>query len=72
MHPSLASLLSFFKTDHLPDHLAEIAKPFAELALGLVEDLHNKTEHPAELTAAIRKLLEAKDCAVRAALGSDQ
>jgi hypothetical protein len=54
-------LLQFFKYDHLPEHLQEISKPFSELA-------HKINELPPnpETSTALRKLLEAKDCAVRA------
>jgi len=57
-------LLQFFKYEHLPVHLQEISKPFCELAEKLVNELPNNPE----TTTAIRKLLEAKDCAVRAKL----
>lgn len=57
-------LMQFFKYDHLPAHLQEISKPFGELAELLVSTL---PENP-EATTALRKLLEAKDCAVRARL----
>lgn len=57
-------LLQFFKYEHLPVHLQEISKPFCELAEKLVKELPNNPE----TTTAIRKLLEAKDCAVRAKL----
>lgn len=56
-------IMQFFKYDHLPAHLQEQSKPFAELA----EKIHNLPRN-AERSAALRKLLEAKDCAVRAAL----
>lgn len=58
-----AALLRFFAYAHLPEKLQTISKPFAELANGLLELPSN-----AERTMALRKLLEAKDCAVRAAL----
>ena len=57
-------LLQFFKYEHLPVHLQEVSKPFAELAHKIANEL---PEIP-ETTTAIRKLLEAKDCAVRAKL----
>jgi hypothetical protein len=57
-------IMRFFHYAHLPDALREISKPFAELALLLVSTLPAS----AERTAGLRKLLEAKDCAVRAAL----
>lgn len=55
-------LLQFFVYGHLPAHLQEVSKPFGELALKLVAELPRN----AERTVALRKLLEAKDCAVRA------
>ncbi len=60
-HSSVVNLLKFFKYDHLPGKLAEISKPFSELA----EIVANGPQN-AETTAALRKLLESKDCAVRA------
>ena len=58
-------ILKFFKYDHLPPHLQEISKPFAELA----EEIGKRaTTNPAETAAGLRKLLEAKDCIVRATL----
>lgn len=58
-------ILAFFRYEHLPAHLAERSKPFCDLA----RDLAGKeTKHPAELAAGLRKLLEAKDCLVRALL----
>jgi hypothetical protein len=57
-------LLQFFKYDHLPEHLQTVSKPFADLAHKIAEDLPSNPES----TTALRKLLEAKDCAVRAIL----
>jgi len=57
-------LLQFFGYAHLPAHLADVSKPFGELAVSLDETLPDN----AEKTVALRKLLEAKDCAVRAVL----
>lgn len=57
-------LLQFFKYDHLPVHLQEVSKPFCDLAEKLVNELSSNPE----TTTAIRKLLEAKDCAARAKL----
>jgi hypothetical protein len=45
-------------------HLQGISRPFADLAYEMAERIPSS----AELTACLRKLLEAKDCAVRAAL----
>lgn len=57
-------MLKFFKFEHLPPHLQEMSKPFSELAHLMVAKLNRS----AERTAGLRKLLEAKDCAVRAML----
>lgn len=57
-------LLSFFRYDHLPPKLQGVSRPFAELAAATAESL----PPCAETVAALRKLLEAKDCAVRAEL----
>jgi len=58
------NLLQFFKYDHLPEHLQTVSKPFGDLAHNLANDLPAN----AETTTALRKLLEAKDCAVRSIL----
>jgi hypothetical protein len=55
-------LLQFFAHDHLPEKLARVSKPFGDLAHDIVETLPRNPER----TVALRKLLEAKDCAVRA------
>ena len=57
-------LLQFFAYQHLPEHLQVISKPFGELAEAIVAKLPRNPER----TVALRKLLEAKDCAVRAQL----
>ena len=57
-------MLQFFAYTHLPPNLAEISRPFSEMAYALVEKLPRNPER----SAALRKLLEAKDCAVRARL----
>ena len=64
MHPATQHLLQFFTYDHLPDHLKAASQPFAELANSLARGLPDNPE----TTACIRKLLESKDCAVRAVL----
>lgn len=61
-------ILSFFAHDHLPPRLAEVSEPFALLA----EQLRAALPPSAERTVAFRKLLEAKDCAVRARLVQDR
>ncbi len=57
-------MMQFFAYSHLPAHLQEISKPFGDLAEWIVTTLPSN----AERTVALRKLLEAKDCAVRAVL----
>lgn len=64
MHPATEAILRYFEYEHLPPHLQAVSKPFAELARNMASLLDGP-----ELTVGLRKLLEAKDCCVRAALG---
>lgn len=57
-------LIQFFAYEHLPAHLQDVSKPFGDLARTMVETLPSNPER----SAALRKLMEAKDCAVRALL----
>jgi ferritin-like protein len=57
-------LLQFFRYEHLPKHLQAASRPFGELAALLDAELPDNPEK----TTALRKLLESKDCAVRALL----
>jgi hypothetical protein len=57
-------ILQFFAYSHLPPALAEVSRPFCELAANVVATLPRN----AERTVALRKILEAKDAAVRAAI----
>lgn len=66
MHPSTQALLEFFKYEHLPPHLQEISKPFHDLAHNLT--MNQNLVNGQEMTVALRKLLESKDCAVRSCL----
>jgi hypothetical protein len=54
----------YFTYSHLPEHLQEVSKHICELAV-----LMNKTlpDGP-EKSTGMRKLLEARDCFIRAAL----
>jgi hypothetical protein len=61
-------IMQFFKHDHLPQHLQDVAKPFTEFASNIVARLPQNPER----TVALRKLLESKDAAVRAALAGPQ
>lgn len=56
-------ILQFFAYEHLPPHLQAVSAPFGELAAKVMELPRNP-----ERTVALRKLLEAKDSAVRALL----
>lgn len=55
-------ILQFFAFSHLPTHLAMVSEPFSKLA----EFISAHVPRNPERTAALRKLLEAKDAAVRA------
>ena len=55
-------ILQYFTHEHLPPYLGEVSRPFCELARVIVRDL----PPCAERSVALRKLLEAKDAAVRA------
>jgi hypothetical protein len=57
-------ILAYFKYTHLPEHLQEYSKPIHDVALLMVVQLPPGPE----TAAGLRKLLEAKDCFVRAAL----
>jgi hypothetical protein len=58
-------ILQYFAYSHLPPVLAAVSKQFHDLAHWLV----NTLPRCAERHATLRKLLESKDAAVRAALG---
>lgn len=60
-------MLQFFQWGHLPPKLQEVSEPFAYLAHQIVDRVPQNPER----TVALRKLLEAKDCAVRAVLYKD-
>jgi len=64
MSPTPSPIIKFFRFEHLPPHLAEVSRPFCELA----EWMESNLLSCAERSAGLRKLLEAKDCAVRAKL----
>ena len=55
-------IMQFFKYDHLPENLQIISRYFCELA----EQVHEMLPRNPERSTALRKLLEAKDAAVRA------
>lgn len=57
-------MLKWFVCSHLPHELQAVSLPFCELATRIA----NTIEPGPERTVAFRKLLEAKDAAVRAAV----
>ena len=64
MRADTMRLLDHFSWSHLPEPLAEVSRPFSELAEHLVATLG---ESP-DLTKSLNDLLTAKDWAVRARL----
>ncbi len=64
-HPGTVAIARWFDFDHLPDGPAQVAA--SSVALLAEQAIENLPDGP-ELTAGLRKLLEAKDCFVRAAI----
>ena len=62
--PYVEPILQFFRWFHLPESLAAVSRPFGLMAEHVVHTLPRNPER----TVALRKLLEAKDAAVRASL----
>ncbi len=60
-----SSIMQFFAYDHLPTNLQETSKLFFDLAEIIDRASSDRNE---EKQVALRKLLEAKDAAVRAQL----
>ncbi len=61
-------MMQFFQYSHLPANLQESSKPFCKLAEEVVE----KYPMNPERTVCLRKLLEAKDAAVRTMLYKEE
>jgi hypothetical protein len=61
-------ILQFFEYDHLPLALQAVSRPFCLLAREITDTLPRNPER----TVALRKLLEAKDAAVRAKLAKEE
>lgn len=55
-------IMQFFAWGHLPPHLQAVSRPFGDIA----EQIEATVPRNPERTVALRKLLEAKDAAVRA------
>ncbi len=66
-HPGVLELLTYFSFEHLPPHspMRAVSRQFADMAGWVVVQIQDDSP---ELTTALRRLLEAKDCAVRAVL----
>ena len=60
----LPRIMKYFAFKHLPENLQEISLPFYNIA----HTMNKKLPDGAEKSAGLRKLLEAKDCMVRATL----
>lgn len=65
MHPATRQVLRFFQTKHLAQ---SPGKAMAEIYAEFANDLSDLLPEDPETTVALRKLLESKDAAVRAAL----
>lgn len=65
-HPSTQQVARWFTFDHLADNARPASRACAELAQEMVDTLPDGPE----LTTGLRKLLEAKDCFVRAAIAA--
>lgn len=58
-------IMKYFAYEHLPEKLQAISKPIGDLARQMDDQLPDGPEK----SAGLRKLLESKDCLVRASLG---
>ena len=67
-HPATEQIARHFSFEHLRPPLRDVSQACAELAAAMVDQLPDGPE----LTAGLRKLLEAKDCFVRARLDADR
>jgi hypothetical protein len=57
-------IMKYFAYEHLPEKLQAVSKPISILAY----EMDDRLQDSAEKSAGLRKLLEAKDCFVRANL----
>jgi uncharacterized protein len=67
-HPATQHLLDQFAYGHLPAHLQRVSRPLHDLAHQMADTLQDGPE----LSTGLRKLLEAKDCFVRQAVGDEK
>jgi hypothetical protein len=63
-HPGTKHFDELFAYSHLPEFLQFVSQPFSQLARTMID----RCPDGPELSACLRKILEAKDCAVRAAV----
>lgn len=56
------TIMQYFTYKHLPPHLQQVSQPLCDLAT----EMDNTLPDGPEKSAGLRKLLEAKDCFVRA------
>ncbi len=63
-HPNVSMLIRYFAWSHLPEDLRPVSRVMAETALRMIATMPDSPE----MTMGLRKLLESKDCFVRAAL----
>lgn len=67
MNQSHKRVLKYMVYEHLPKDLQKISKPLCDLSYEM-ELLCRESNDPAEVTVGLRKIMEAKDCFVRAML----
>lgn len=68
-HPAVAGVLRFFEYDHLPEGpIRNTSRDFQAFA----QSMAVRIDPDPELTVALRKLLEAKDAAVRAVVVTEK
>lgn len=66
-NPAVISIAGFFDDGHLPEHLQPVSKAIHDVAEQIIDTLPDGPE----LTTGLRKLLEAKDCFVRASVAAN-
>lgn len=62
-HPGVENVLKFFHYKHLPAELQSVSKTIHDAAVSIVNAIPQDSP---QLTLGLHKLLEAKDCFVRA------
>jgi hypothetical protein len=67
-HPSTVSIARYFAFEHLPEPQRSISATCSALKDAMIAELPDGPE----LTTGLRKLLEAKDCFVRASLPTER